>query len=131
MNKRIRTRLLIIVGITAMSVLSFDGFPPPTPVGEAPARWFGLQTMKERVRLAPDLHGGLRPVLQVVTDDAIRAETDQTIESLRTQMTQDRHITFRQIARTQVNQFQVVGVDPAKSQDFEQLIGDLHPEWDI
>jgi preprotein translocase subunit SecD len=133
MNKRIKTRLLITVGVTVLSVLLFAGFPPATEPGKAPHNWFGLQTMKEKIRLGLDLQGGIRMVLKVVTDDAIRAETDQTIESLRNQMTQDKHITFRQIARSPnlVNQFQVVGVDPAKASEFEQLITDLHPEWDI
>src|SRR5437867_5107598 len=131
MTKRIRTRLLITVGITVLSVLLFAGFPPAPAPGVAPHSWFGLATMKQKIRLGLDLQGGIRLVMQVITDDAIRAETDQTIESLRSQMQQDRHITFRQIARTQVNQFTVVGADPAKDSEFQRLIADLHPEWDI
>jgi preprotein translocase subunit SecD len=133
MNARIRNRLLVTAGITILSVLLFAGFPPTPPPGQASHNWFGVATIKEKIRLGLDLQGGIRLVLKVITDDAIRAETDQTIESVRNQMTTERHIPYRQIARSPnlVSQFQVVGVDPAKGMDFEQLIMDLHPEWDI
>ena len=67
MNKRIRTRLAIILGVTILSISLFAGFPP------------SLAKMKEKVHLGLDLRGGTHLVLEVVTDDAIRAETDQAI----------------------------------------------------
>src|SRR5215467_1593311 len=118
MTKRIRNRLLVIVGVTALSIFLFAGFPP------------SVSKIKERVRLGLDLKGGTRLVLQVVTDDAIRAETDETIESLKAQLMQA-NVLFRQITRTEIDQFTAVGVDPSKDSDFQRLIADQHPEWDI
>src|SRR5262245_56940131 len=99
MNKRIRTRLLIILGVTALSVFLFAGFPP------------SIAKVRERIKLGLDLRGGTHLVLQVVTDDAIRAETDQTIESIRTAL-QGENIVFRQLARGANNELKAVGVDP-------------------
>src|SRR6186713_1449047 len=99
MNKRIRNRLLVTAGVTALSIFLFAGFPP------------SLAKMKERVKLGLDLRGGTHLVLQVVTDDAIRAQTDQTIESLR-QLLQQNAVVARQLTRAANNQLRIVGLDP-------------------
>ena len=77
MNKRIRTRSIIILGITVLSVILFAGIPP------------SLEGMKQKIRLGLDLRGGTQLVLQVQVDDALKATTDQTIEALRAQMEKD------------------------------------------
>src|SRR5262252_1839926 len=118
MTKRVRTRLLVIVAVTILSISLFAGFPPT------------LAKMKQRVHLGLDLRGGTQLVLQVVTDDAIRGETDQAIESLRQQLNKD-NIAVRQIARTQVNTLQAVGVDPNKDGDFRRIVNDRLAEWDL
>jgi len=118
MNKRIRTRLLIIGFVTILCVYLFAGFPP------------SLAKMKDRIHLGLDLKGGTHLVLQVVTDDAIRAETDQALDSLR-QNLQKENINVRQLTRTAVDKFQAVGVDPNKDTDFRRVVTDHLPEWDI
>jgi preprotein translocase subunit SecD len=64
MNKNLRWRVIIIVGVIALSIWAF--FPP-----------------QEKVRLGLDLKGGVHLVLRVKTDDALRLETDTTVERLR------------------------------------------------
>ena len=118
MNKRIRTRLLIIVAVTVLSVSLFAGFPPT------------IAKMRQKIHLGLDLRGGTQLVLQVVTDDAIRAETDQTVESLRPQL-QRENVAFRQLTRNQNNEFMAVGVDPAKDADFRRIVGERFVEWDL
>jgi preprotein translocase subunit SecD len=118
MNKRIRTRLVIILGVTVLAVALFAGFPP------------SMAKLKQKVRLGLDLQGGTYLVLEVVTDDAIRAETDNAIESLR-QAFQTENIVFRQLSRTQNNEFTAVGVDPVKDQDFRRVLNERFIEWDL
>src|SRR2546427_439767 len=118
MNKRVRARFLIILGVTVLSIALFAGFPPT------------IAKMKQKVQLGLDLRGGTHLVLQVVTDDAIRAETDQAIESVRQQL-QRENIIFRQLTRTQNNTFQAVGVDPAKDSDFRRILNERFTEWDL
>ena len=118
MSKRIRTRLIVIVAFTLLSVFEFAGFPP------------SFENMKKRIHLGLDLQGGVQLVLRVKTDDAIRAETDQTIESVRTQL-QKENIPFKDPTRTQDNQFTVSGIDPSKAGAFLKIMADIHPEWDV
>ncbi len=118
MNKRIRTRLLITLGVTALSVGLFAGFPP------------SVAKMRQKIKLGLDLRGGTHLVLQVVTEDAIRAETDHAIDSIRQQLTSE-SIVFRQLTRVQDNEFQAVGVDPAKDGDFRRILNERLPDWDL
>src|SRR5919204_3246204 len=105
MNKRVRSRLLVILFVTVVSIGLFAGFPP------------SVAKVKDKVKLGLDLRGGTHLVLQVVTDDAIRGETDRAIDSLRQELNK-KNIVFRQMTRTQNNTFQVIGVDPSKDSDF-------------
>src|SRR5256885_4234058 len=109
MNKRVRARLLITLGVTVLSIALFAGFPP------------SVAKMKQKVQLGLDLKGGTHLVLQVVTDDAIRAETDQAIESLRQQL-QKENIVFRQMPRNPSNTRQAVGVKPSKDSNFPPVV---------
>src|SRR6266705_3952833 len=118
MTKRVRNRLLIILGVTLLSISLFAGFPP------------SAAKMKQKVHLGLDLRGGTHLVLQVVTDDAIRAETDQSIETMKQQLNKE-NIVFRQLARTQTNIFQAVGVDPNKDADFRRILNERFTEWDL
>ena len=110
MNKRIRNRLLIILGVTALSIGLFAGFPP------------SVAKVKEKVKLGLDLKGGTHLVLQVVTDDAIRAETDLAIETVRQNLQTD-NVVVRQLTRLDVRRLTAVGVDPNKDADFRRIFG--------
>ena len=68
MNKNLRWRVLAIVAVLALSVFAF--YPP-----------------QEKVRLGLDLKGGVHLVLRVKTDDALRLETETTVERLRETLT--------------------------------------------
>src|SRR5215475_2881397 len=121
MNKRILRRLLITLGVTLLCIWRVTAYPGLIPSKER---------LKDNVKLGLDLRGGIHMVLQVVTDDAIRAQTDQTIDSLRQELNK-RNIVFRQIARTQTNTFQVVGVDPNKDSEFRAALNERFTEWDL
>jgi preprotein translocase subunit SecD len=66
--KDIKWRLTIIAAVIGLSVWSF--YPP-----------------QEKVRLGLDLKGGVYLVLRVHTDDALRVETETTVERLRDTLT--------------------------------------------
>src|SRR5262245_27073327 len=121
MNKRILQRFLVILGVTLICVWRVVAYP-----GLVPSR----DRVKENVKLGLDLKGGHRLVLQVVTDDAIRGETDQAIDAMRLELNK-RNVVFRQIARTQINTFQVVGVDPSKDSEFRATLNERFTEWDL
>ncbi len=118
MSKRIRNRLLVSAGVTALAVFMFAGFPP------------SLSNIQERIRLGLDLKGGTHLVLAVVTDDAIRAETDLAIDRLEDMLEED-NIIFRQTSRPADDQMRIVIVDPARDADFRRIISDSFLEWNI
>ena len=64
MNKNLRWRTIIIVAVIGLSVWAF--YPP-----------------SKKVNLGLDLRGGVHLVLRVQTDDALRLETQTTVERLR------------------------------------------------
>jgi preprotein translocase subunit SecD len=66
----LRTKLLIIAGVIALSVFAF--YPPA-----------------QKVNLGLDLRGGVHLVLRVHTDDALRVETELTAERLRERLRAD------------------------------------------
>src|ERR1041384_7136190 len=118
MNKRVRTRLLVVLGVTVLSIALFAGIPP------------SVAKMKQKVKLGLDLKGGTHLVLQVVTDDAIRAETNQAIESTRQALQQD-NVTVRQLVPTRIDQFKVVGLDTNRDADFRRVVNERFPDWDL
>src|SRR2546428_12509249 len=93
-----RTRFLIILGVTVLSIALFAGFPP------------SVAKMKEKAHLGLDLRGGSHMVLQGDTHDAISAETDQAIEDL-PQQRQRGNIIFPQLTPTQNKTTQAVGAE--------------------
>ena len=64
MNKNVRWRLIVIVGVVALAVWAF--YPP-----------------QQKINLGLDLKGGVHLVMRVQTDEALRIETETTVERLR------------------------------------------------
>jgi preprotein translocase subunit SecD len=64
---------------------------------------------QQKVRLGLDLKGGVHLVLRVQTEDALRLETDLTVERLREALETD-NIQFTRIEPTSTTEFRVEGV---------------------
>jgi preprotein translocase subunit SecD len=102
MPKNLRWKLLTIVAINVIFVWAF--YPP-----------------SERVRLGLDLKGGVHLVLRAQTDDALRLETETTVERLR-EVLRERGITVRSAAPASVTEFRVEGVPPDRDAEFRRLV---------
>src|SRR5215510_4196411 len=118
MNRRIRTRLFIIVSLLTVCIYLFGGFPPR------------VAHMKDRINLGLDLKGGIELVLQVVTDDAIRARTDETIETVRAAL-QKENIPVRRIVRKSEDTFLVAAIDPNQESQLRNAFGSEMADWDM
>jgi preprotein translocase subunit SecD len=88
--KNVRNRVLVIV---AVIVLAVWGFYPPG----------------EKISLGLDLKGGVHLVLRVQTDDALRVETDTTVERLRDTLTRA-GVQFAKVEATGPGEFIAEGV---------------------
>src|SRR5437773_6471019 len=117
MSKRIRARVALILSVTLLCVYLFGGFPPTSA------------SMKNRIHLGLDLSGGVYLVLQVVTDDAVRAESDQAIETARA-MLHESGVAFRQLTRKGNDRFDLIGVDSSEDVYVREIVSRLSG-WDI
>ena len=90
MNKNLRWKLIVIVAVIALAVFAF--YPP-----------------QEKVNLGLDLRGGVHLVLRVQTDDALKLETETTVERLRDALTRGGVPTTR-LEATSSTQFVAEGI---------------------
>src|SRR6185436_20794367 len=67
--------------------------------------------LDEKIHLGLDLKGGMHLVLQVQTEDALRAETDSDMERL-VQLAGEEGLTGLQPRRTGDDRFEIAGVPP-------------------
>src|SRR5688572_13030151 len=90
MNKNLQYRVLTIVIVLALAVWAF--YPPG-----------------EKINLGLDLKGGVHLVLRVQTDDALRLETQTTVERLRDSLTRA-NVAFTTLDLTAADSFKVDGI---------------------
>jgi preprotein translocase subunit SecD len=88
--KDIRWRLILIAVVIGLSIWSF--YPPQT-----------------KIKLGLDLKGGVHLVLRVHTDDALRVETETTVERLRDSM-QRASVQFTKADVVSATEFRVEGI---------------------
>jgi preprotein translocase subunit SecD len=126
MNKNLKWKAIVYGLIIVGCLYGFLGYP------NAPTSY---QTVKsnfvERIRLGLDLKGGTYLIILVVTDDAINAETDQTIELLRTTLL-DRQITSAALSKRDIDHIEVRGIDSTRANDFREMFNDRFAvSWDL
>jgi protein-export membrane protein SecD len=88
--KNIRWRLILIAVVVGLSIWSF--YPP-----------------ESKIKLGLDLKGGVHLVLRVHTDDALRVETETTVERLRDSM-QRAGVQFTKADVVSPTEFRVEGI---------------------
>jgi preprotein translocase subunit SecD len=90
MNKNLRWKLVVIVAVIALAIFAF--YPP-----------------QQKVNLGLDLRGGVHLVLRVQTDDALKLETETTVERLRDALTRGGVATTR-LEATSSTEFVAEGI---------------------
>ncbi len=93
---------------------------------------FDTATEKGKIHLGLDLRGGIHLVMQVVTDDALNATVDDSVQTLRDQLTRA-GIVYGEAKRIDSRSFSVEGVEPARVKDARGLIRDYFrdQEWQM
>ena len=90
MMKNLKWRIGLIAVVIGLSIWAF--VPP-----------------EQKVKLGLDLKGGVHLVLRVKTDDALKVETDTTVERLRDALTRN-GVAFSKIEATSTTEFRVEGI---------------------
>src|SRR5688572_20349483 len=95
---------------------------PPYARGDQPGK----------IKLGLDLKGGIHLVLQVMTDDALNATTDDAVAAARSQAT-GKGITFASAQRVDATSFDMAGVEPARIKDVRDILRDYFraPDWEV
>src|SRR5262245_39947130 len=101
MNRNLRWKILVIIGVAALAVWSFS---PPS----------------RKVKLGLDLKGGVHLVLRVNTDDALKVETETASEQLREAL-KTANIPVTSVKVTGPSEFVIEGIPQANDQQFRTL----------
>lgn len=128
MTKAVRTRAIVIAGVLLLAAYGIVGLPQS--IGDL------KKNTQENIRLGLDLKGGTFLVLQVQVQDAMKAEADRTIETLKEDL-RKHNIDYAGIDRNdpstiaQADQIQIniKGVPPTKAGDLRTLINDRYQVW--
>ncbi len=122
MTSAVRTRVIVILCVLLLALYGIVGLPKS--VSELKSN------LQSNIRLGLDLKGGSFLVLEVQVQDAIKAEADRTIESLRDDLrkagvdyvSMDRNdpSSVKESDSIQIN---IKGVAPAKAGDLRSLLG--------
>ena len=109
MAKNLRWKVLIILGVIALSVFAF--YPPD-----------------QKVSLGLDLKGGVQLVMQVRTDDAVRIETETTSDRIREQL-RTSNIPGASVTIVSSTEFRVEGVPSEQDQAFRAIVAPIEPTY--
>jgi len=126
MAKNLLKKTLFIVAIILVCLWGIFGIPTSK---EALVR-----NLQERIHLGLDLKGGTHLVLQVMVNDAINAEADQTIERLKTEL-KKRQINYGGLTRIDATGIhddggiKVEGIPVEQTSAFRQAIDETEPNW--
>jgi preprotein translocase subunit SecD len=110
MNTNLLWRSLLVVSLVAIALLS--AYPPT-----------------ETINLGLDLRGGIHLVLEVQTDDALRAEADKDMDRLLQEL-EDSGIANVQAERSDENSFEVRGVPVDQGDQVQSIVDDYLNRWD-
>ncbi len=110
MNRSLLWRGLLIVGLGAMAY--WGGFPP-----------------QQKLNLGLDLQGGIHLVLQVESQDAVKAEAEKDVEIL-VREASDEGIPSLPTTRVTDTEFEVGAVPAERRAAFEKVANDYLPGWD-
>jgi len=109
MNKNLRWRAVAILAVVAISIW---GFYPP----------------QKKVRLGLDLQGGVHLVLRVQTDDALRLDTETTMEQLR-EVAEGKGLAALTFSPVDSTRFRVEGVPQAQDAVFREAATEIEASY--
>ena len=110
MAKNLRWKALFIVGVVALAVFAF--YPP-----------------QEKVKLGLDLKGGVQLVLRVQTDDALRLETQTTVDRL-AELLKTNNIAVGAVTVDSPTSFTVSGVPGDKDAEFRNRLVETEANYE-
>ena len=132
--KNLTWKIVFILAVLVIFVWGiFLGTDPEKSIAAIKAHGL-VAGVQENIHLGLDLRGGTHLILQVQVNDAVNAETDQTIERLKDAL-KKKNILFGDILKLDpVNAPQTVtlrGVDVGAAGDLRSVVGDQFGDYDL
>ena len=123
MKRNLVYRTLLIAAVILACLGGIFGLPTSWEEAKANAA--------ERIRLGLDLKGGTHLILQVHVEEAVAAETDQTVDRLK-ELLRRREISYGEVRRGEGDtQILVVGIPSEQSGEFRDLLSErFSVTWD-
>jgi len=110
MKSSLRWRVLLTLGVTALAI--FLAYPP-----------------SRKIKLGLDLKGGIHLVLQVMTEDAVNAETDQEIARFQDVFKRE-SITFTTATKEKPGHFYFAGLALDQEGKAKDVVDKYTRDWD-
>jgi preprotein translocase subunit SecD len=134
MKKNLLWRVLLILATLIVFVWGiFLGTDPGKSIQAIKAHGI-IAGIQQNIHLGLDLRGGTHLILQVQVNDAVNAETDQTIERLKEAL-KKKNIAYGDILKldpaTAPQNITLRGVDIGAAGDLRSLISDQFGEYDL
>src|SRR3954453_14355279 len=128
MNKNLTWKVVFIVGVMLVFLYGIFGIPKSFSKSGL------LAAIQDRIHLGLDLKGGTHLILQVQVNDAVKADSDNAIERLKTEM-RTANVTYAEItqpdAQNNPDQIQLKGVPPESSGELRRIVTERLPEYDL
>src|SRR5579884_1416246 len=104
MKKNLQGRVVLIIAVLLVCLYGIFGIPNGVS-GKAI-----VQALTDRIHLGLDLRGGAHLILQVKVQDAVNAETDNTVASLHQEL-KKANVSFGRIYKPDPNKPSLVEID--------------------
>jgi preprotein translocase subunit SecD len=129
MKKNLNSKIALIVAVLVICVYGIFGVPSGV-TGKAL-----MEAMAKRIHLGLDLRGGVHLILQVVVEEAVNSETDNTVGRVQQDM-KTAGLSFSQAFKPDpVNKPEAIrleGITPGKGSDVRSLLeGKYSGEYDV
>ncbi|HSM84901.1 MAG TPA: protein translocase subunit SecD [Candidatus Limnocylindrales bacterium] len=124
MQKNLLAKTGLIIAVLLIFVYGIFGIPNS----------FSGDGLKEavlnRIHLGLDLKGGTHLILQVMVDDAVKAETDHVVEQLKEDLQKDK-ITYADISNPRPDQVVIKGIPLDSVSQFRGEITDRYKDYEL
>ncbi len=128
MNKNLLWKTIFIVAVMLVFLYGIFGVPSSFS-GQGL-----LASIQERIHLGLDLRGGTHLILQVMVNDAVKADADNAIERLKSEM-RTANVNYADISQpdpqNNPDRIAIKGVTPEQSGELRRIVQDRLPEYDL
>ena len=128
MKKNLNNKIALIVAVLVICVYGIFGVPSGVTGKDL------LEAMAKRIHLGLDLRGGAHLILQVVVEEAVSAETDNTVARIQQDL-KTANLSFSQVYKPDPAKPEVIrveGVASGKASDVRSLLESKYSnEYDV